>query len=304
MRSNPLLRLALVCPLLFLTTSGPAQQPVSPADADSVRLLITVRTRRGDPVEALAPGDLRIFEKGAPAGRVAGIEKIANPRLQYCVLFDLNREGDWMLNLQSAAATQLLEDLIPADEKGSLFMFSVRSVMPLQVSARRMQQEIASAAVQMTLGTRGAPALYENMHNCADRLARTPAEARVPAMFVFTGQRDILTPQLNDVAHLALRTGTRVFLFHVARGDTRDSRVFRAQEKIAAYTGGTAFEYVSLAEFGQIVQEVREYFRDLFVVTYVPPPEASRDGLYHGLDFVTDRPFKVGAPFGYYGGDR
>lgn len=291
------MKLALSIALLATATLLAGQDQHSASQPGTgVRLFGTVRTRHGDPVVDVDRTALQVMA----GGTFASIVKLKDPHPgSYCVVFDLNDEGRWMFELQSTMASAVMNRVVGPTQPGDLFFATHRIEMPMRnLTPAQIRQRIAGANLLRQANALGEPPLYSAMQECIDELARAPANGGPPVMFVFTGQRGPASVKINDIAKRSLEAGVLMYMLHIARSDTANSKTYAVLAKAAVGTGGMAFEITSGKQSDTIAHDIADDFANGYEFCYVPPSQRiAHDNLYPFS--VTSTAYKVTTPGAY-----
>ncbi len=275
---------------------GQDGRSASKPSTTGIQIFGTVRTRHGDPVLSV---DRTAFQV-AEGGTFASIVKLKDPHPgSYCVVFDLNDEGDWMFELESLAASAVLNRVVNPAEAGNLVFATVPFRMAMRnLTARQIQQRIGGSDLLRQLNAQGEPPLYTAMYECIDELARPAAKSGPPVMFVFTGQRGPASVKINDLARRSLEAGVLIYMLHIARSDTANSRTYATLAKASVGTGGMAFEVTSKTQSDSIAADIKDDFVNGYEFCYVPSSKRTGQGNLYTFD-VTSTAYKVNTPAAY-----
>jgi hypothetical protein len=233
-------------------------------------------------------------------GTFASVVKLKDPHPgHYCVAFDLNDEGDWMFELQSNMAAAVMNRVVSPDQAGSLIFATARVEMPARnLTARQIQQRIGGSDLLREANAQGEPPLYDVMRECIDELAVASAKRGPRVMFVFTGQRGPASVKINDLARRSLEAGVLIYMLHIARSDTANSRTYAILAKAAIGTGGMAFEVTSKTQSDSIARDIEDDFVNGYEFCYIPSSKRANQGKLHSFD-VTSSTYKVNTPAAY-----
>ncbi len=116
-------------------------------------------------------------------------------------------------------------------------------------------------------------------------------------MFVFTGQRGPASVKINDIAKRSLEAGVLIYMLHIARSDTANSKTYAVLARAAIGTGGMAFEITSKEQSDSIAHDIEDDFLNGYEFCYVPASKrSSQDNLY---PFAVTSAYKVTTPAAY-----
>lgn len=292
------MKLALSIVLIVAATlsAGQDQPTASRPPAPGIRLFGTVRTRHGDPVINIDRTALRVME----GGTFASIAKVKDPHPgSYCVVFDLNDEGRWMFELQSNMVSAVMNRVVRPAQPGDLVFATHRIEMPTRnLTPTQIRQRIAGANLLRQANALGESPLYSAMQECIAELAGGRASNGPPVMFVFTGQRGPASVKINEIAKRSLEAGVLIYMLHIARNDTSNSKTYAVLARAAIGTGGMALEVTSKAQIDSIAHDIEDDFLNGYEFCYVPPSHRSaQNGLYPFA--VTSSAYKVTTPAAY-----
>lgn len=292
------MKIVLTIALLASATllAGQDQHSAPQPSPKGIRIFGTVRGRHGEPLVRV---DRTLFQV-TEGGTFSSIEKLKDPHPgSYCVVFDLNDEGDWMFQLESTTASVVMNRVISPDQTGDLVFARHVNEMPMRnLTPRQIQQRIRGANLLRDMNAQGEPPLYGAMSQCIDELAKSSAKSGPPVMFVLSGQRGPASVKINDLARRSLETGVLIYMLHIARSDTANSRTYAVLAKAAVGTGGMAFEITSSKQADSIARDIEDDFLNGYEFCYVPSSNRIGQGNLHSLD-VTSTAYKVSTPAAY-----
>ncbi len=206
-----------------------------------------------------------------------------------------------MFELESIAASAVMSRVVDPAQAGDLVFATHRLEMPMRnLTARQIQQRIGRSNLLRQLNARGEPPLYTSMYECIDELTRSPAKSGPPTMFVFTGQRGPASVKINDLARRSIEAGVVIYLLHIARSDTANSKTYAALAKAAVGTGGMAFEVASNKQGDSIAHDIEDDFVNGYEFCYVPSSKRANPGSLYPFN-VTSSAYKVTTPAAYPG---
>ncbi len=271
-------------------------RPASEPSTKGIQIFGTVRSRHGDTVPTVDRTALLVRE----GGTFASVEKLKEPHPgSYCVAFDLNDEGDWMFELQSNIAAAVMDHVVSPNHTGSLVFATARIEMPARnLTARQVRQRIRGSSLLREANAQGEPPIYATMQECIDELTGSPRKSGPRVMFVFTGQRGPALVKINDLARRSIEAGVLIYMMHIARGDTANSRTYAILARAAVGTGGMAFEVTSKTQSDSIAHEIEDDFVNGYEFCYVPSSKRDNQGGLHPFE-VTSSAYKVNTPAAY-----
>lgn len=292
------MKIVLTIALLASATllAGQDQHSAPESSPKGIQIFGTVRTRHGEPVLRVDPSAFQVTE----GGTFASVVKLKDPHPgNYCIVFDLNDEGDWMFQLQSTVASAVMNRVISPAQPGDLVFATYVTAMQMRsLTPKQMQQRIRGSNLLHEWNAQGEPPLYAAMSECIAELAKSPSKSGPPVMFVFTGQRGPASVKINDIARRSLETGVLIYLLHIARADTANSRTYAVLAKAAVGTGGMAFEITASTQADSIAHDIEDDFLNGYQFCYIPPSKRSAQGNLYPLD-VTSTAYKVSTPAAY-----
>ena len=208
-------------------------------------------------------------------------------------------EGHWKIKLQSAMASAVMNRVVGPAQVGDLvFATYVTGMQMGSLTPRQIQQRISGSNLLRQLNAIGQPPLYNAMSQCIDELARSTAKNGPPVIFVFTGQRGPASVKINHLARRSLEAGVLIYMVHIARSDTANSKTYAVLAKAAVGTGGMAFEVTSNTQSDSIARDIEDDFVNGYEFCYVPSSKRASQGNLYSLD-VTSTVYKVTAPAAY-----
>jgi len=257
-------------------------------DVDMVEVTATVLDAKGKFVNGLPQSAFRVFEDGQP-------QKIKqftseNVPLDLVVAVDVSGSMKPSMTTMKAAVKEFVAAISPRDPltllgfNDSIFPLAKKSTDP----AERMR------AVDR-LSPWGGTALYDVIISGVELLSRSSGRK---AILVFTdGEDEGSHASIADVEKRLLASDVTLYMIGQGRGVTMDN-LKKLMERLAASTGGRAFETERIAELRVAFEAMLDELSHQYLIGYAPT-NGKHDGTLRKLKVEVDGKYAVRAREAY-----
>ena len=339
-RSRNLLRLAVVCALLFGATARAQQPPPPPQDDDEtvvrvdtnlITLNVGVADRRGRPVTDLSRNDFAVYEDGVRQ-QIVSFEPAATP-FSLVLLLDVSGSTLNFRQTLKQSALRFVDALHPQDRVAVLtFNDKVKTRTGFTTDRKKI-----GFAISEIPNERGDTRFYDALNFSLNLLAKEGKRRKAFVVLtdgIDTGNRGLdgratadaqtgeaaiasvkpdENPALRAVLDAADRQGVTIYPLALPSGDPRRLLSLTPQQAaiyasararmntLARRTGGRLHEINRVEDIGRLYAEVAADMRALYSIVYQSSNSRPRDGSWRAINIEVTRPETIARSRpGYY----